>query len=192
MCSPIPKALWVILVNLTNDRPGRPGFVSWRRRAQNFDDLLLPLVPMGDVGFDVVRAIFDDRSVARVELDVLRLLFYERLVVVVHLLEASHIHPKVLENCGSVAKDGVCREEGFVEWEVDSSGVGGVTRREEEVDRGEIGVCGVALVDGHWQLKVVCEVMPGGTRRRLGVIFHRNSLDIIIQGQVLGLERELP
>jgi len=114
MCSLIPKILWVILVNLTNDRPGRPGFVSWRRRAQNFDDLLLPLVPMGDVGFDVVRAIFDDGSVARVELNVLGLPFCERLVVVVHLLEASHIRSKVLENRGSVPEDGVCREEGFV------------------------------------------------------------------------------
>ena len=67
-----------------------------------------------------------------------------------------------------------------------------MTRREEEVDGSEIGVRGVAFVDGHRQLKVVCEVMPGGTRRRLGVIFHRNGLDVIIQGQVLGLERELP
>lgn len=150
MCSLIPKILWVILVNLTNDRPGRPGFVSRGQRAQNFDDLLLPLVPMGNVGFDVVWAVFDDGSVARVELDVFWLPFCERLVVVVHLLEASHIRSEVLENRGSVAKDCVCCEEDFVEWEVDSDGVGGVTRREEEVDGSEIGVCGVTLIDGHW------------------------------------------
>lgn len=34
--------------------------------------------------------------------------------------------------------------------------------------------------------------MPGGTRRRFGVIFHRNGLDVVFQGQILGLERELP
>lgn len=34
--------------------------------------------------------------------------------------------------------------------------------------------------------------MPGGARRRSSVIFHRNSLDVVVQGQVPGLERELP
>jgi hypothetical protein len=145
VCSPIPKTLRVVLVNLANDRPGRPRFVSWRWRAQNFDDLLFPLVPVGDVGFDVVRSIFNDGSVARVKLNVLGLSFCEGSVVVVHFLEAGHVRSKILENRGSVAEDGVCREEGFVEWEVDSDGVGGVTRCEEEVEGSEIGVCGVTL-----------------------------------------------
>lgn len=34
--------------------------------------------------------------------------------------------------------------------------------------------------------------MPGGTRRRLGIIFYRNGFDVVVQGQVLGLEWELP
>jgi len=34
--------------------------------------------------------------------------------------------------------------------------------------------------------------MPRGTRRRLGVVFYRNGLDVVVQGQVLGLEWELP
>jgi len=192
VCGPIPKTLWVVLVNLANDRPGRPRLVSRRLRAQNFEDLLLPLVPVGNVGFDVVRTVFNDGSVAGVKLCVLGPPPCESLVVVVHFLEAGHVRPEILENRGSVAEDGVCGEEGFVEWEVDSYGVGGVTRGEEEMDGSEIGVCGVTLVGGHWQLGVVCEVMPGGTRRRFGIIFHRNGLDIIVQGEVLSLEWELP
>lgn len=34
--------------------------------------------------------------------------------------------------------------------------------------------------------------MPGGTRRRLGVIFYRNGLYVVVQGQVLGFKWELP
>ena len=192
MCGLIPKILWVVLVNLANDRPGCPRLVSWRWGAQNFDNLVLPLVPVGDVVFYVVRAIFNDGSVARIKLYVLGPPFCEGVVVVVHFLEAGHVGSKILENCGPVAEDSVCREEGFVEWEVDSYGVGGVTRREEEVDGSEIGVCCVTLVGGHWQLEVVCKVMPGGARRRLGVIFHRNGPDVVVQGQVLGLEWEFP
>ena len=192
MCGPIPKTLWVVLVNLANDRPGRPRFVSWRRRAQNIEDLFLPLVPVGDVGFDVVRTILNDGSVARIKLCVLRLPFCESPVVIVHFLEAGHVSPKIFEDCGSKAEDGVCGEEGFIEWGVDSYGVGGVTGGEDEVDGSEIGICGVSLVGGDWQLEVVCEVMPGGTRRGLGIVFHRNGFDIIVQGQILGLEWELP
>ena len=192
MCSPIPKALWVVLVNLANDRPSCPGFVSWGRRAQNLDNLLFSLVPVGNVGFDVVRAVFNDGSMTGVELGVFRLPFCERLVEVVHFLEAGHIHSKILENCGSVTEYGVCREESLVKWEVDSDGVGGVTRCEEELDEGEICVCGVTLVGSHWQFAVVCEVMPGGTRRGSGVIFHRNGFDVVVQGQVLGPEWEFP
>jgi len=192
VCGPIPKILWVVLVNLANDRPGRPRLVSWRRCAQNFEDLLLPLVPVGDVCFDVFRAVCNDGSVAGVKLCVLGPPFCESLIVIVHFLEAGHVRSKILENRGSVAKDGVCCEEGFVEWEVDSYGVGGVTRGEDEVDGGEIGVCGVTLIDGHRQLGILREVMPGSTQRRLGVIFHRNGLDVIVQGEILGLEGELP
>jgi len=34
--------------------------------------------------------------------------------------------------------------------------------------------------------------MPGGARRRLGVIFHWDGLDVVVQGDILDLERELP
>lgn len=149
MCSSIPKILWIIPVNLANDRPSRPWLISWGWCTQNLDDLLFPLIPVGDVGFDVVRSIFNDGSVAGVKLSVLGFPLCEGLVIVVHLPKASHVHSEILKYGGSVAEDGVCREEGFVEWEVDSNGVGGVTRSEEEVDGGEVCVCGVALVDGH-------------------------------------------
>lgn len=104
---------------------------------------------MGDVGFDVVRAIFNDRSVARVELDIFGHSIGECPVVVVHFLETGHVCSKILENGGSIAEDSVCCEEGFIEWEVDSDGVCGVTGREEDVNGSEIGVCGVTLVDGY-------------------------------------------
>ena len=192
MCGWFPKILWVILVDLADDRPRRPGLVSRRRRAQNFDDLLFPLVPVSDVGFDIVRAIFNDGSVARVELGVLGHSFRECLVVVAHFLETGHVCSKILENRGSIAEDGVCCKEGFVEWEVGDNRVGSVTGRGEYMNGSQIGACGVTLVDGHWQLKVVCEVMPRGTRRRLSVIFYRNGPDVVVQGQVLGLKWELP
>lgn len=150
VCSFVPKALRIVLVNLTNDRPGRPGFVSWGWHAQSFNNLLFPLVPVGDEGFDVVRAIFNDGPMARVKSSVLGLPFCESLIIVVHFLEAGHVRPKILENRGPIAENCVCREESLVEWEVNSDGVGGVTGREEDVDGGEIGVCGVALIDGHW------------------------------------------
>ena len=155
MCSVVPKILRVAPVNLANDRPRRPRLVSWRRRAQNFDDLFVPLVSVGDVDLDVIRAIFNDGSMARIKLDVLGLPFREGLIVVVHLLEANHVRSEILEDRGPVAEDGVCSEESFVEWKVDSNGVSGVTGCEEDVNRSEIGVCGVALVDGHRQLEVV-------------------------------------
>ena len=129
---------------------------------------------------------------AGVKLCVLGYPFCEKPVVVVHFLEAGHVHSEILENRGPIAEDGVCREECFVEWEVDRYGVDGVTRRGEEVDGSKVGVCGITLVGGHWQLEVVCEVMPGGTRRRLGVILHRDGLNVVVQGQVLCLEWELP
>ena len=62
----------------------------------------------------------------------------------------------------------------------------------DEVDRSEIGVCGVSLVGGDWQHEVVCEVMPDGTRRGLGVVFHWNGPDVIVQRRILGLEWEFP
>ena len=99
----IPKTPWIVLVNLANDRPGRPRLVSWGWRVQNLKDLFLPLVPVGDVGFDVVRAVFNNGSVARVKLLVLGLPFCESFVVIVHFLEAGHVRSKILENCGSVA-----------------------------------------------------------------------------------------
>src|SRR5882757_1174915 len=34
--------------------------------------------------------------------------------------------------------------------------------------------------------------MPGGTRRRLYVVFYRDGFDIVVQGQVLNFEWELP
>jgi len=182
MCSFIPKTPGILLINLLDNCPGGPRFVSWRWRAQNLDDLLFPLVPVVYVRFDVARAILNNRSVARVELGVLGLPFCKCLVVVVHLLEAGHVRPKVLENRRPVTEDGVCREEGFVRREVDSDRIGGVTGCEENVDGSEIGVRGVVLADGHWQLKIVCEVVPGGTRRRLGIIFYWNGLDVVVQG----------
>lgn len=150
MCSSIPKVPGILLINLPDNCPGRPGFISWRWRAQNLDDLLFSLVPVVYVCFDVARTIFNDGSVARVELSVLGLSFGKCLVVVVHLLKAGHVRPEILENRRSEAKDGVCREEGFIEWEIDSDRVGSVSGGEEDVNRGEIGVRGVVLPDGHW------------------------------------------
>lgn len=104
---------------------------------------------MGNVCLDVVRTIFYNRSVARVKLGVLGHSFCEGIVIVVHLLETGHVRSKILEDGGSVAEDGVCREEGTVEREVDSNGVGSVTRREEKMEGSKISLCGVTLTNGH-------------------------------------------
>ena len=101
---------------------------------------------MGDVCFDVVRAILNDGPVAGVKLCVLGHPFCEGSIIVVHFLEAGHVRSEILENRGSIAEDGVCREESFVGWEVDGYGIGGVTRCGEEVDGSEVGVRGITLV----------------------------------------------
>ena len=145
----IPKVLRVVLVNLAHDRPGGPRFVSRRWRIQYLDDLLLPLVPVGDVGFDTIRTIFYDGSMAGVKLNVLGHSFCKGVVVIVHFLETSHVLSKILEDGGSIAEDGVCRKEGTVKWEVDSDRVGGVARGAEEVEGSEIGVRGIILAHGH-------------------------------------------
>lgn len=149
MRSLIPKVLWVILVDLAHDLPGSPRFVFRRWHLQNIDDLLLPLVSVDDIVFDIVRAIFDDRAVAGVKLSVLGLSSYKGIVVGVHFLETCHVLSKILKYGRSVAEDGVRREESFVEWEVDSDGVGGVTRREEEVEGSEVSVHDITLANGY-------------------------------------------
>lgn len=58
---------------------------------QDLQDLRVSFLAVFDVGHDIRRAVFDDRSMARVEFVVFGFPFDERETKVVHFLQTTHV-----------------------------------------------------------------------------------------------------